>query len=359
MRTGNVDAALQSVSEQMKVNPTAGLHLIHSIVLQYSGDEAAAQASAEAGLVRDPDNLGLLRQASNLATRVGDSKRALTLAQRARALAPDDTNAAFTHCEALLADGRAAEAAELAEVIQLRAPDDQYAMALVATCWRLLDDARYQVVFNYAEFVSIHDLLAPSEAAERTAFFSAVAETLERLHPFRTHPLEQSVRGGSQLPIQARELADPRIAALFERIRNIVKQRVLDLGHSHDWLRRRNTGCAAVSGAWSVRLTSDGSHVDHVHPRGWISSACYVALPSSVGSGEPGPGAHAGWIRFGRPGIVTRPALDAEHCVRPELGRLVLFPSYMWHGVAPFVNDQPRLSVAFDLVPVSACSVSA
>ena len=30
--------------------------------------------------------------------------------------------------------------------------------------------------------------------------------------------------------------------------------------------------------------------------------------------------------------------------------RLVLFPSYMWHGTVPFAGDEPRLTVAFDLV---------
>ena len=30
---------------------------------------------------------------------------------------------------------------------------------------------------------------------------------------------------------------------------------------------------------------------------------------------------------------------------------LVLFPSYMWHGTIPFSGDQPRLTVALDIVP--------
>ncbi|HEX7465481.1 MAG TPA: putative 2OG-Fe(II) oxygenase, partial [Usitatibacter sp.] len=34
----------------------------------------------------------------------------------------------------------------------------------------------------------------------------------------------------------------------------------------------------AISGAWSVRLRSGGFHTAHVHPEGWISSACYIAL---------------------------------------------------------------------------------
>ena len=61
--------------------------------------------------------------------------------------------------------------------------------------------------------------------------------------------------------------------------------------------------------------------------------------------------AHAGWLRLGRPGIVTQPALEPDFRVKPEPGKLVLFPSYMWHGVEPFESDAPRLTVAFDALP--------
>ena len=58
-------------------------------------------------------------------------------------------------------------------------------------------------------------------------------------------------------------------------------------------------------------------------------------------------------MSFGAPGMITNPALDAELSVRPELGQLVLFPSYFWHGTLPFHSKQSRLTVAFDVVPES------
>jgi hypothetical protein len=30
-----------------------------------------------------------------------------------------------------------------------------------------------------------------------------------------------------------------------------------------------------------------------------------------------------------------------------------VFPSYFWHGTLPFRSDSPRLTVAFDMVPVA------
>jgi hypothetical protein len=46
-----------------------------------------------------------------------------------------------------------------------------------------------------------------------------------------------------------------------------------------------------------------------------------------------------GWIRFGQPPIPATPPLEAEHNLRPEPGRLVLIPSYMWHGTVPLHDE--------------------
>jgi hypothetical protein len=84
-----------------------------------------------------------------------------------------------------------------------------------------------------------------------------------------------------------------------------------------------------------------------VHPRGWISSACYIELPDSTADLR----SEEGVLTFGEPGIVTTPLLAAEYSVRPREGMLVLFPSYFWHGTVPFHSQQARLTVAFDAVP--------
>lgn len=111
--------------------------------------------------------------------------------------------------------------------------------------------------------------------------------------------------------------------------------------------RSRVTGGYRIQGAWSVRLRTGGFHADHFHPQGWISSAFYVETPDRALDRET----REGWIRFGRPPIDLDPTLEAEHYVRPEPGRLVLFPSYMWHGTVPFTTEELRMTVAFDLVP--------
>ena len=103
------------------------------------------------------------------------------------------------------------------------------------------------------------------------------------------------------------------------------------------------------AGSWSVRLTGEGFHVNHVHPAGWISSAFYVALPEAAMGGD-GPCR----LALDRRGAAEL-GLDLPpiRLIEPKPGRLVLFPSTMWHGTRPFATGE-RLTVAFDVATARA-----
>ena len=353
MRTARTEDALKKLSRALRESPTeAALHLVHSSVLEFAGDLAGAVTAAERGLAHMPKDLSLLRQAAHLYTETGDAARALSLSMRAVQLAPGDNGAQISLCESLLAVGRAADAEAKAAELCDALPTNQYALALRATAWRLLGDSRYSALYDYRSLVAEQELDSPPGFDSQGAFLSDLSLELQALHSFQTHPLHQSVRGGSQLSLQPAELARPLIAMLFGAIDAAIRRYVAQLNGGSDPLRARNSGAAALTGAWSVRLRSGGHHADHVHPHGWLSSACYIALPPTIGDGTAAPSGRAGWLRFGRPGVKTLPLLDPDHYVKPRPGLLVLFPAYMWHGVEPFESEQPRLSVAFDVVPI-------
>jgi hypothetical protein len=112
-----------------------------------------------------------------------------------------------------------------------------------------------------------------------------------------------------------------------------------------DPVGRRRTEKVRYASLWSARLTNEGYQPNHVHDRGWISSAYYV----SVLPNERLHDVHAGHLKLGEP---NRPAAGCgpERFIEPEVGKLVLFPSYMWHGTVPFEGSE-RLSLAFDVLP--------
>ena len=348
MRTGDAAVALGPVEQALRRAPNeAPLHYVKSLVLEYTGDVEAAFAAARAGLSDGSASDLLLRQTAHLATLLGQARDAVALARRALALEPGKAQH-VTLCEALVAAGELAEAGAIAAALRAADPLDQYAIALQATIWRLAGDAR-QATLNDYSLVTAQRLDTPDGWPTLDAFLGEVREELHALHAFQAHPLQQSVRGGSQLPLEHADLERPLLATLFGCIGNAINRHLRQLGTGADPVRSRNRGGYAISGAWSVRLRSGGYHTDHVHPEGWISSACYIALPPAVGRGSADD--RAGWLRLGKPLIPTPRPLGPERYVRPEPGLLALFPAYMWHGVEPFESDTPRLSVAFDVVP--------
>ncbi|HET7364844.1 MAG TPA: putative 2OG-Fe(II) oxygenase [Burkholderiales bacterium] len=349
MRTGQTDAALRSLDAALARAPQeAMLHLVRSIALEFIGDELGALASAEAGLARAPHDLQLLRQAAHLCAQMRQSERAVGFARHAVALAPDLAPVQIILCEALLACGDLKQAAAVSERICAMDPLDQHAVALRATTWRLRGDPRYELLNDYARLIGAELLDVPKGWSSLPSFLDELAADLAALHRYRAHPFQQSVRGGGQLPLNAREMSRRTLQALFACFRDAVQRHLARLGSGSDPFTSRNTGRFGFAGAWSVRLAAGGHHADHVHPRGWLSSAFYVALPPVIRAED---GTRAGWFRLGRPGIATTPRLDADHYITPEAGKLLLFPSYMWHGVEPFQSVQPRLTVAFDAVP--------
>lgn len=249
-------------------------------------------------------------------------------------------------CLAYLAIGDARSAAQFATRLRSADPANQFAIAAQATAWRLMGDPRAHELYDYDTFVRGYRIETPQGWPDLGAYLADLKRSLEALHQLNTHPLQQSLRHGTQ--IQSLHLSsDPVIQAFFRAVEEPMRRYAAEVGQGSDPLRARNTGAARVHSAWSVRLRPSGFHVDHFHPEGWLSSAFYVETPDSALDSAD----RQGWIKFGQPGVRTRPQLEPEHFVRPEPGLLVLFPSYMWHGTVPFTSEESRMTIAFDAVP--------
>lgn len=100
---------------------------------------------------------------------------------------------------------------------------------------------------------------------------------------------------------------------------------------------------------WATVLEASGYQDPHHHPTGWLSGVYYVRVPPGVGTA---PGDTAGWIEFGRPDPFYPLPVEPElRLIQPEEGTMLLFPAYFWHRTVPFAGREPRISIAFDLVP--------
>jgi hypothetical protein len=234
--------------------------------------------------------------------------------------------------------GRLEKASEIIEA-WLGRPEAYMFYPYASIVWRVLDPERWEWLEGDQSFVGVYDI------ADRLPPLDELATTLRGLHKLRGHPLEQSLRGGSQTDGDIFMRIDPILVRLREAVRATVAEHAArfsppDLAHP---LLSQKRGPIKFAGSWSVLLRKAGYHANHVHPVGWISSALYISLPPDLGLGE------AGYLTLGEP---RSTCFDIDvppfRTIEPKPGRLVLFPSYMWHGTRPF-GEGERLTVAFDV----------
>ena len=228
------------------------------------------------------------------------------------------------------------------------APFDQLTLAYLAIAYRELGDSRYGDLVDLDNYIRSYELPVPKGFADAASFHNALAEELQALHTQKFAPLDQTLREGTQTTGYLFSNKTRAIGLVQERISEAVAQYVHDIpdtpGHP---VGARKDDTFSFSGAWSCRLNSSGFHTNHVHPEGWISSAYYVSLPDAVEDAS----AQQGWLKFGEFNLNLGGRDRAERAEKPSVGKLVLFPSYFWHGTVPFQSDRHRLSIAFDAVP--------
>lgn len=259
-------------------------------------------------------------------------------------------NHRISYARALLACQRPDEALREAQQGTVQMPFNQRALAYLGLCWRMLDDRRDLFLNDYEKFVRIYDVPVPKEFADPAEFNERLAAVLNTLHIGKQHPAEQTLRGGTQTSGDLFQRQEPEIRALAEGIRHCVREYIGELPrHAEHPLLVRKSGNFDFAASWSVRLARCGYHTMHVHPLGWISSAYYVQVPQAIRDSEIA----GGGLKFGEPDIDIGSHGAARRAIQPAVGRLVLFPSYMWHGTVPFESEEPRMTVAFDVVPQS------
>ena len=343
-KTAALSAANDALSEE---SGGANLMAAAGRALYDLGYDAEGAQALKKGLGKFKDAPEILVTQAEMALQSGDSAQAHKLALRALKTRPGDLTIMPVFARAALASGHIEDAMVAAEEALKVSPNNQFWIAILATGGRLKGQD-YRYYYNYDKFVRPYDLAAPNGYKDMAEFNAALSKALHELHGYKNAPLDQSLRMGTQTHQDLRYSDNPVIASFFSLLEAPISDYMDAIGQdpAHP-LTRRNSGRYRLSGAWSVRLTAGGHHVNHVHPQGWLSSAYYVDVPDEVADET----AQNGWIGFGAPPLDIPDIAQPELMIQPKVGRLVLFPSYMWHGTMPIKGDKPRLTLPFDVIP--------
>lgn len=213
---------------------------------------------------------------------------------------------------------------------------DMRMWAMAELVWRATGDPRHAWLMRGGAVVQT------VEIGLREEEFSSLRETLRALHNAKAAPPSQSLRHGTQTRGHLHLRTEPALAPLFASFTAALASyasSVRDVPPDHPLYRDPSTKLS-ITASWSVRLLDGGFHIPHMHSEGLVSSACYLVIPECADSRE-------GMLQIGRPPSDIALQLDPMMEVAPVPGRLVLFPSYLYHSTTPFGSGE-RLTAVFD-----------
>lgn len=345
-RTAELFQAVDQMLRQWPDHPTA-LDIAAGIQAEFGRGEEALANSARA-VTLAPNDAALQRRRADLLLRAGQLAEATPILRALTARLPQDKPLWNDLAVALTRQGEVAAAREAARSSLALDPYDQHAIALLATLDRLADPTARAERAAIDRCVGVFDLPTPAGWPDRGRFLADTLAVLDRLHDTVNEPIHLTLRRGTQTSANLFAFRhDPPLVALREMILTQVQAYVaaMPADPAHPYFGRRRGG-VRFAGSWSSRLRDGGFHTHHIHPEGWISGVFYLQVPPAADKAG-----QEGWLTFGVPNLGPEISLPALHAVQPRPGRLVLFPSFMWHGTVPFQDETPRITIAFDLVP--------
>ena len=103
-----------------------------------------------------------------------------------------------------------------------------------------------------------------------------------------------------------------------------------------------------ISTCWANVNPKHSFNVLHNHPNSILSGVYYVTVPENSGDlyfHDP----KRGYRMLVPPVSSETPWSVGKAAYTPCEGKLVIFPSWLWHGVEPNLSDETRVSISFNV----------
>ncbi|WP_301539935.1 putative 2OG-Fe(II) oxygenase [Pseudoalteromonas sp. THAF3] len=81
-----------------------------------------------------------------------------------------------------------------------------------------------------------------------------------------------------------------------------------------------------------------------------MSAPAYIQVPQSMHENDP---IRSGWLRLGETCLNLGEREQINKLICSQSGRIIIFPSYLWHGTYPITSEQPRITLPTDIMPTA------
>ncbi|MBB4630832.1 2OG-Fe(II) oxygenase family protein [Sphingosinicella soli] len=343
-RSGNADSADTAYLTAVRHRPGYVEALLNRADLLVRGDRIdEAEAIAREVLATHKGHPRAANQLASLHDRRGDLDRAIALYREA--LDSDGLNhpIGVNLAMALLRVGDNPAALALCDRLLDASPSITTPLALkCAALDRIGDAAALNTLMSLDRFTAMIDIEEAPGFETMDEFHRALERDLAA-HPSLTFEPEGLVARTGHQSGDLAEDTSPAFAALAHIARTELARHMDRVGDGvHPWLRARPSEWSLT--LWGTMLSPGGAVEAHIHAPNWLSGVYYPAFAQDGGDG------HEGWFAIG----ALPQALGGGgtlHVRQPKAGRMILFPSYLWHATLPFTGTNRRISFAFDLVP--------
>ena len=314
--------------------------------LAISGKHAAAAEAYESYLEKHPNDFDANLYWGKALLKSGNAAASESVLEAMAATYPEKTGICPELINACLHNGGEARAREIQASYRERFPSSSD----VYSCDTILDAAaggagalRNQSLYD--DDVASSEIVTPEGYVDSNAFWDSVCDAVYAHPSLRESPREHATREGFHSDNLAVEPVAPALQQLIDAIHAEVTQYAA---------QRANAGNPFFDGLsldgnlfrmWAVVMRQGGHQEAHIHPSARISGVVYAKVPPSIRDSND----RSGWIEFGRPhSDFFQPETLATRLFQPKLGRIVLFPSYLYHKTLPLDGNDHRISIAFD-----------
>ena len=340
-----IDAALARVPGHPAVLAT------RAAVLVRMSRYAAAVTLLDDVVRRNPGDATALTNLGLARAQLGDRKAAIAALRQAADVQPDNARAVADLVNLLAAQGSLSDALDEAEAFLARHPGERLMLASYALALRDAGRARQaDALVDLEGLVRVATLRAPPGWSSLEEFNRQLLETVLAQASLAPGPAGQATRGGRQTG-ELDLASSPQLSALGQMLEaqlDAIIERLEAEGYGSHPVMSGAHGHRALR-VWATVLDAGGYQESHLHPLGILSGVYYVSIPPDMAVAD----ARAGWLEFGTPPArmaCARP--PPVRAIEPVAGQLVVFPSWFYHRTRPFASGQPRVSIAFDAVPV-------
>lgn len=344
-RLGRHDEAAAHYNRSLALRPghlETALNLIDALAVSGSRDEA--ENLVRQVLRAQPRNMRAANQLGLMLESAGDFAGAAAALRSVLDAAAPNHALGVNLARNLIRAGNPEDALRVSGALVKTQPSVTTPLALALAAYEHLGQTRERDgLMALDRFVSVHDITVPPGFADMAQFNAALVAEL-RAHPSLTFEPEGLVTWQGR---QSGDLADAETPAL--RGLAVIARKHLAAALTgfaaqpadHPFLRALPANWSLT--LWGTILQPGGEVGAHIHAPNWLSGVYYPEFDSAEGGDD---GAFAIGVLPGELGGGGTPVVKA-----PRAGRMILFPSYLWHGTLPFGGEKERISFAFDLVP--------